>query len=285
MWLHAFAEGFIGLARDGLRLLDSLDACPLGVAAGFGVPLQLDRELTALLLGFGRVQRNPVNVQNFRGRHELAVVRWAADVGWLVEKFAWDLLLYGMRELGFMALPAGLTTGSSIMPQKHNPDVLELLRAGASKIRAAATEIDWVTAKLPSSYHRDFQCTKEPMIRGIEFLSGMLPVLQRVISGFTVSEQALQDAMTDELYTTFDAYRRLRNGKAFRDSYRESAEAAQRGEIDRRELEDDFEVIAQGIDREVVAAHNDLEEVRRLLGEWLERNASVEEGIFQTDPA
>ncbi|HEV2333594.1 MAG TPA: lyase family protein, partial [Gammaproteobacteria bacterium] len=135
LWGAAFAAGLIE-ELEGLRALYArLDRCPLGAAAGFGVPLPIERKYTAKLLGFSAVQVNPVDVQNSRGRHELALLNGLASIGLVMEKFLWDVALYSMPEFGFIRLPDAFTTGSSIMPQKRNPDVVELARGRCRELR------------------------------------------------------------------------------------------------------------------------------------------------------
>ena len=164
--------------RAAGHLLAQLDCCPLGTGAGYGVPLPLDRDYAAELLGFSRVQRNPLDVQNGRGRMETYFVRVAADVAATFEKFSTDLILFSTAEFGFFSLPEALTTGSSIMPQKRNPDVLELMRAHAGRLRARQHELEWLVGKLPSGYHRDLQLTKGPMIEAADQIAAMLPIMQ-----------------------------------------------------------------------------------------------------------
>ncbi|MDE2460457.1 MAG: argininosuccinate lyase, partial [Gammaproteobacteria bacterium] len=126
LWATAFAVGLAEELQALKAVYARLDRCPLGAAAGFGVPLPLDREYTAKLLGFSGVQINPADVMNSRGRHELALVNELASIGLVMEKFLWDVALYSMPEFGYLGLPDAFTTGSSIMPQKRNPDVVEL---------------------------------------------------------------------------------------------------------------------------------------------------------------
>ena len=163
-------------------MLAQLDCCPLGTGAGYGVPLPLDRGYAAELLGFSRVQRNPLDVQNSRGRMETYFVRVAADVAAVLEKLSSDLMLFSTAEFGFFSLPEALTTGSSIMPQKRNPDVLELMRAGAGRLRARQHELEWLAGKLPSGYHRDLQLTKGPMIEAADQIAAMLPIMRRIVA-------------------------------------------------------------------------------------------------------
>ncbi|MCG3127845.1 MAG: Argininosuccinate lyase [Phycisphaerae bacterium] len=222
-WLHAFAEAALQQLRAGDALLDALDACPLGTGAGFGVPLPLDRRYTAALLGFSRVQRSPIDVQFCRGRLELGVARLAADIGAVHEKLAWDMVLFTSSGYAFFGLPDDLTTGSSIMPQKRNPDVCELLRARAARLRARCVELEWITGKLPSSYHRDLQLTKEPVFRALDDIQAMLAVAAIVVERFTVRRDALAAAMTPELFATHAAYDLVRGGVPFRQAYRQIA--------------------------------------------------------------
>lgn len=223
-WLHAHAEAALEQTRACLDLLQRLDCCPLGTGAGFGVPLPLDREYTARLLGFSGIQRSPIDVQNSRGRFETYFTRVAADVGGLLEKLAWDMVLFSTAEFGFIKLPDGMTTGSSIMPQKRNPDVLELLRAAGGRLRSRVHELESITAKLPSNYHRDLQLTKAPTIRAATELSQLLMIATAVIEAVEFNRDHLAAAMSPELYATAAALDLVCQGTPFRDAYRLAAE-------------------------------------------------------------
>jgi len=231
-WLHALVEGAIDELRGVCGLLERLDACPLGTGAGFGVPLPLDRAYTAQLLGFSRVQRSPIDVQNSRGRVERVFLASAVGIGALVEKLSWDLILYTMSELGFAALPERFTTGSSIMPQKRNPDVLELCRAHGARLRGAAAELEWVAGKLPSSYHRDLQLTKGPTIRAAGDAATLLRIATSVIGEVRFDVERCRAAMSDELFATHAALERVAAGVPWRDAYREIAAAVSSGTFD-----------------------------------------------------
>ncbi len=231
-WLHALAEAALEQYRALLDLLGRLDSCPLGTGAGYGVPLPLDREYTASLLGFTRVQRSAIDVQNSRGRMEKYFVRVAADFATLLEKLSSDLILFATAEFGFIGLPDALTTGSSIMPQKRNPDVLELLRARGARLRTRLSELEAVTAGLTSGYHRDLQLTKEPPIRTAEELPDMLLIATRVIADFTVDRDRLQTAMRPELYATHAALALTTAGVPFREAYRRIADEVRGGRFD-----------------------------------------------------
>jgi len=237
-WLHAFLEAALEQMRAALDLFDRLDCCPLGTGAGFGVPLPLDREYTATLLGFSRVQRSPIDVQNSRGRMEIYFVRVAADIGGMLEKLAWDLQLFSTPAFGFFALPESMTTGSSIMPQKKNPDVLELLRASAGRLRGRLHELEWVAGKLPSSYHRDLQLTKAPTIQASHEIEQMLLVATRIAEMFHADPAALRKAMSPELYATDAALALVRQGVPFRRAYRQVAADIESGEFLKRGVPD-----------------------------------------------
>ena len=280
IWLHAYAEGALELMRDGLMILERLDTNPLGVASGFWVPLDLNREMTSKLLGITRPQRNSIHVQNSRGIDAMKVVRFCVDISSLVEKFSWDLLLYGTREFGFFKLPRSFTSGSSIMPQKHNPDVLELLRARASLVRAAEFELGGVLSKLPSSYHRDFQCAKEPMIRAIADVAEMLPIVREVVKAFEINEEGLAKAMGEELYATYAVYREVKKGKTFREAYVEVAKQTDAGKIDKKDLACDFELIQKVHLREVNEARRELETLSVRTSDWVKRAEQAEDEIF-----
>jgi argininosuccinate lyase len=222
-WLHAVIEAALEQMRAAFDLLDRLDACPLGTGAGFGVPLPLDRAYSAELLGFARVQRSPIDVQNSRGRMEKYFVRVAADAATILEKLSSDLILFSTAEFGFFGLPEAMTTGSSIMPQKMNPDVLELLRARSARLPARLVELEYISGKLPSGYHRDLQLTKEPTIRTALEVAEMLQIATRVMAGLTINAERLAAAMRPELYATHAALELTGKGVPFREAYRRVA--------------------------------------------------------------
>ena len=152
MWLHSWYEWALELSQNGISLLNSIDSNPLGSGAGFGSSLKIDRELVAKHLQFAKVQRSFIDVNNSRGRAEERCLRFLSDIASFLEKFACDFMLYQTREFCFLTLPDNLTTGSSIMPQKRNCDLKELL-GRAAKVRSCAFEVASVIAKLPSSHH------------------------------------------------------------------------------------------------------------------------------------
>ena len=229
LWAAAFAEGLLEELEALQAVYGRLDRCPLGSAAGFGVPLPIDRALTARLLGFSRVQRSPIDVQNSRGRHETAALQWAASVGGVLEKFLWDVSLYSTEEFGFLKLPDAYTTGSSIMPQKKNPDVVELARGRCRELRGAAGLVQELASGLPSSYHRDFQLLKRPLITALRGAEDLFTVLKPLLPALAVRAERTAEATSDELYAAHHAYVLVQGGLPFREAYRKVAQQLQEG--------------------------------------------------------
>ena len=224
-WAASHAEAL----WDGRRALrfafDEADASPLGSAAGYGVTLPLDRAYVAKLLGFSRVQRNTLRVQTCRPRLEAAVLSslslLARDLGAL----AWDLSLYTTAEFGFFKLSDSFTTGSSIMPQKKNPDVVELTRARAALFPGWLNQVLAIGA-LPSGYHRDYQLTKGPLFAALDAMALMLDVAARLPAALTVDPERCAAAVTEDLLATHRAVALVREGVPFRTAYRTIAEKA-----------------------------------------------------------
>ncbi len=229
LWAAAFAEGLLEELEALPGVHGRLDRCPLGSAAGFGVPLPIDRELTARLLGFSKVQRSPSDVQNSRGRHEGAVLQWAASASGVLEKFLWDVSLYSTEEFGFLGLPDAFTTGSSIMPQKKNPDVVELARGRCRELRGWAGLVEQVAAGLPSSYHRDLQLLKRPLVTALRNADDLFAVLARLVPALQVKAEAAASACSDDLYAAHQAYVLVGQGLPFREAYRQVAKQLQDG--------------------------------------------------------
>lgn len=223
LWGTSMAEGLLEEAQALETLLDRLDRCPGGAAAGFGTPLAYDRELLAWLLGFKGVQRSPLDVINSRGRHEAAAAAWVAGAGLVLEKALWDLALWSMPEFGFVQLPDAFTTGSSIMPQKRNPDVVELGRATCRKLRGSAGLVMELAGGLPSSYHRDQQLLKAPTFALLADLDALLAVLPTLVTGLRVDATRSREACPPELAAAHEASLMAAEGLPFRDAYREVA--------------------------------------------------------------
>ena len=219
LWFAAFAESFIDnavLARD---TRDWIDANPLGTAAGFGVNLALDRELTTRELGFSRMQINPIHAQNSRGKYEIQALGAFAQALLDVRRLSWDLSLYSTTEFNFVSLPDRFTTGSSIMPNKRNPDLVELLRAAYPGVQAAILELQSLLS-LSSGYHRDLQNTKPALLRGLQTGCAVMEILPDLIASLEFNAPALEEAMEPAMHATDRAMELAAQGVPFRDAYR-----------------------------------------------------------------
>jgi len=219
LWLAGGAEAFIDLVWLAQQTQQWINSNPLGSAAGYGVNLPLDRQHTTTALGFERQQINPMYVQNSRGRFELQVLTVFAQATLELRRFAWDLSLYTSREFSFVQLPADAQTGSSIMPNKRNPDLVELLRAQHGVVQGAMSELQAVLS-LPSGYHRDLQATKGPTIRAIESALQALNLLPDLVAGIQFDDEALAGAVEPEMFATDIAIEAAAAGQPFRDAYR-----------------------------------------------------------------
>ena len=220
LWAEAYAEALLE-ELEALRAVDArLDRSPAHSAAGFGTPLPFDHASAARRLGFSRTQRNALDVQNARGRHEGALLAWLSSLSLTLEKLAWDGCLYGAEGFAFLKLPAAFTTGSSLMPQKRNPDALELARGRAREIRSLAATVERIGGGLPSSYHRDFQLLKKPLMDAVRIARDVMAVLTHLVKGLEPDLAAARAACTDELYAANEAFRLSGEGAPFRHAYR-----------------------------------------------------------------
>jgi argininosuccinate lyase len=198
-----------------------LNRSPLGSASGYGVPLPLDRGLVAELLRFDTVQLNTLGVQNDRGKTEFLTLGAALGPVQDLGRLAADLIWFSSDELGYVKLSTDVTTGSSIMPNKRNPDVLELIRANAARLRGRYMEIASVASShLPSGYHRDLQLTKEPFLEGMQTCLDVCTVMGRVLEGLAVDAQACRKALVPTAAATDVLYSRVAAGEPFRSVYR-----------------------------------------------------------------
>ena len=217
-WLAGFAESLIDDAYLLNSTINYIDCCPLGTAAGFGVPLDLPREQVAKELGFSRVQVNPVYAQNSRGKFDLVVLQSLYQVMLNIRRFSWDLSLYMTAEFGFVTLDKTHTTGSSIMPNKSNPDVVELMRGSLSVIEGAMAQIQGLIS-LPSGYQRDLQLSKEPMIKGVLLTKQVLKLMPGLINALNFNTKKMQQAISPDMMATDQALAHVKAGTSFRDAY------------------------------------------------------------------
>jgi len=224
LWAGSFTESLADARRLLGAVRELIDQSPLGTGAGYGIPLlKIDRAFAARELGFARVQNNPLYVQNSRLRFEATVVAALVDVMGELNRIASDLILFTTDEFGFFALSREVCSGSSIMPHKLNPDALEILRARYHEVLAHEFQIRSTAGNLISGYHRDFQCSKRPLMRSFDVTIESLRVLDVVLGALRVDREACKRACTDEIYATARVYELVREGMPFRDAYRRVA--------------------------------------------------------------
>ena len=221
LWSASFAEALL----DDEQLLASAyalnDQLPLGSAAGYGVPIPIDRQYTADQLGFARVQNNVIYAQNSRGKIEAALVQALAQIMLDLSKLAQDVLLFTTVEYGFFQIPQELCTGSSIMPQKRNLGVMELVRARTQTMLALQQQILGIVTGLPSGYNMDYQETKQPFMQALDLVQDSLGICELVVSKLDVNRERMIAACTFELFAADRAYELARESNMpFRDAYR-----------------------------------------------------------------
>jgi argininosuccinate lyase len=221
LWAASFAEALL----DDEQLLSASyalnDQSPLGSAAGYGVPIPIDRQYTAELLGFSRVQNNVIYVQNSRGKVEAAIVQALAQIMLDLSKLAQDILLFSTVEYGFFQVPQELCTGSSIMPQKRNLGVMELVRARTQTMLALQQQILGIVTGLPSGYNMDYQETKRPFMEALDLVQDSLGICTLVVSNLQANIERLVAACTFELFAADRAYDlAIAANMPFRDAYR-----------------------------------------------------------------
>jgi argininosuccinate lyase len=235
-WAASHAEALLEACGPFGFAYEEADRCPLGSAAGFGAPLPLDRRHVARLLGFRRVQRNTLRVQSARPRVEAAALFALAAVGRDLAVLAWDVSLFTTAEFGFFTLDPSVTTGSSLMPQKRNPDLVELTRARAALFPGWLAQILEI-GSLPSGYHRDYQTTKKPLVDAVRTMSEMLDIAARLPEAIRVREERCRAAVSGEMLAAARALALARRGVPFREAYgriaREVRKDAPRGPIAR----------------------------------------------------
>ena len=231
LWFSAYAESL----TDDLMLLQAAyrvaDQNPLGSAAGYGSSFPLNRQMTTDLLGFETMNFNVVYAQMGRGKMERTVLSALASVAATLSRLAYDVCLFMSQNFNFVKLPDELTTGSSIMPHKKNPDVFELLRAHCNKIQALPAQMLTVTNNLPSGYFRDMQLTKELFIPAFQELNDCIRVAAFALENITVNEHILEDDKYRYLYSVEEVNRLVLAGTPFRDAYREVGAAIEKNQF------------------------------------------------------
>lgn len=218
LWFSSYAESFI----DNIDLINStidwIDSNPLGSAAGYGVALPLDRKITTKELGFKRIQLNSLYTQNSRGKYEMQVINTLKQSMLDVRKFAWDMSLFMSQEFNLLTIDQAYQTGSSIMPNKHNPDVIEILRANYSILAGQASELENIIS-LPSGYHRDLQLTKRSLVHSFDISLKSLSILPNLIKSININKKNSLEYIDSEMKMTDKVYALVSEGTPFRDAY------------------------------------------------------------------
>lgn len=222
LWLDSFSAAFKDFEHALQATLKITDQNPLGSASGFGIAnFPLDRAYTTEKLEFSRTQENPMYCGFSRGYFENIVLQTLSQVMVIAGKFANDMLLFTTQEFHFFTLPDHFTTGSSIMPQKRNYDLMEIMRGNTKRYNACQNQIQNIVSSMGSGYQRDLQLTKAPFVKGVNLCELTLQVTTEVIGALQVDEAALKNAMTDDLYVTNEVYELVKKGKSFRTAYME----------------------------------------------------------------
>jgi len=238
LWFAAYAESLC----DDLQLLADAssftNASPLGTAAGYGTSLPIDRDLTASLLKFDRLIVTSPYAQMSRGRTERIVTNAIASVANTLGKYASDVVLFMSPGYGFVTLPDDLTTGSSIMPHKKNPDLFELIRARCNKLQSVPNEVMLMTTGLPPGYNRDYQELKAVLFDAFDEIMGLVGTVLNTAGGLIIRNDIMNDGRYNDLYSVEEANKMVMKGIPFRDAYRIVAGKAGSGTFEPTALSD-----------------------------------------------
>ncbi|OOG73708.1 argininosuccinate lyase [Algoriphagus sp. A40] len=221
LWFGSFAEGLtedLGLLKAAFDLSNKN---PLGSAAGYGSSFPLDRTLTTTLLGFADMHHNVINAQNSRGKTERTLAFAMAGIAGTLNKLATDVCLFMNQHFAFISFPDDLTTGSSIMPHKKNPDVFELIRAKTNQIQGVPTTVGYLLTNMSTGYHRDMQLLKEEIFPGIEKLKSCLSMSTFMLKSIKVRQNILQDSFFKHLFSVEVVNDLVLKGVPFRDAYKQ----------------------------------------------------------------
>ena len=220
LWFGAYAESLVNDLSVLRGAWDVVDRNPLGSAAGYGSSFPLDREMTTRLLGFSGMDVNSVYAQMGRGKTERIVASAYASLAETLSRFAMDCCLFNSQNFGFITLPASLTTGSSIMPHKKNPDVFELIRAKCNRLMAVPGMIRSITSNLPSGYSRDMQETKEVFFPIFDLMDDILDITDFAVSSMELTEGLMDNPLYRNAFSVEAVNREVLAGVPFRDAYK-----------------------------------------------------------------
>jgi argininosuccinate lyase len=220
LWFGAYAESL----ADDMELLVAAfkvaDKNPLGSGAGYGSAFPLNRTLTTALLGFGEMNHNVVYAQMTRGKAEKATLTAFASIASTLSRLSYDICLYMNQQFAYVSFPDSLTTGSSIMPHKKNPDIFELIRAKCNRLQATPNEMTLMTNNLPSGYHRDMQLTKDILFPAIDAMQECLGMMTFSLQDIQVRKQILNDAVFNDLFSVEEINKLVVQGVPFREAYK-----------------------------------------------------------------
>lgn len=220
VWASAYGEELLDTLGILKAAYEYTDKCPLGSAASYGVPLPIDRGLTARLLGFREPIHNVLAAGNARGKMESIVISALQQVMLTISRLAQDLILFSMPEFGYFSIPKEFCTGSSIMPQKYNPDVCELLRSKAAQVCALSSGVAGIVEAMPGGYNRDLQDTKKLLMEALDTTRASLRIMARLVSGLQANPERLRAAFDEPgVFATDRALELVAKGMPFRDAY------------------------------------------------------------------
>ena len=229
MWLSAYAESLVDDLYFWEAAFKIADQNPLGSAAGYGSAFPIDRELTTKLMAFKQLKVNAVASQMSRGKLEKSTAMALSSIGSSLSKICMDICLYMGQDFDFISFPADLTTGSSIMPHKKNPDLFELVRGKCNSLQGLPNQLTLLTTNLPSGYHRELQLAKGPIIDAVQELKSCLDILLFSLPQLKVSQNTTDQKKYDYLFSVDTLNADVIAGKPFRDAYRELGEAIENG--------------------------------------------------------
>ena len=218
LWFSSFAEAFIDNYDLNSSTIDWIDSNPLGTAAGYGVDIPLNRKMVTKELGFKRIQLNSLYVQNSRGKYEMQIINSLKQSMLDIRKFAWDMSLFLSQEFNLLTIGDIYLTGSSIMPNKKNPDVIEIMRGNYSIIAGNYSELENLLS-LPTGYHRDLQITKKSLISSFKITEKTLELIPDLVRSIKINKKRSLEFIDDEMMMTSQVYELVSKGMPFRDAY------------------------------------------------------------------
>lgn len=231
VWMQSFIDSFTDDRAGIVNAKTLIDQSPLGSAAGFGTTLDLQRPYTAKLLGFKKVQENPIYCQNSRGKFEAVVLASLISILQTINKLASDIMLFTTQEFHFFTMSEKITTGSSIMPQKKNVDLAELLRSKVHIVLGLYVQMVGISSNLISGYNRDLQDTKKPLMESLSLTLDSVKVTGILLQNMTPNKTVLQNAMSDDLFATQKVLELVKQGMPFREAYQKVKASLKGGDI------------------------------------------------------